>query len=315
MMTVDRLNSISGTLTPRAPFDFAKTLGFLYGFGPTAGEQALAIDSVTKALTLHGRAVAFEVRSVGTVEQPELTYTLFSEQPLSEAEHATVADRIRFFLSLDDDLQPFYSIGRADAGFAPVIERLYGLHQPKFLTPFEIACWAVLGQRIPWRVAHGAKMALVTRWGTSIALPDETYAAFPEPQQLARAQPDELASIVRNERKVEYLRAVIQFFLHADEQFLRYGDYDEVAAQIRAIKGIGEWSSYFILLRGLGRMERVSVTDRELGKAASHIYNNGQPLTPGEMQRLLDQYSTTQGHWAFYIRNATPERAAAMEMI
>ena len=41
MMTLDRLNSITGTLTPRAPFDFAKTLGFLYGFGPTAGEQAL----------------------------------------------------------------------------------------------------------------------------------------------------------------------------------------------------------------------------------------------------------------------------------
>ncbi|HKV58938.1 MAG TPA: hypothetical protein VJO32_11680, partial [Ktedonobacteraceae bacterium] len=156
---------------------------------------------------------------------------------------------------------------------------------------------------------------LVERWGTSITLPDGTYAAFPEPQQLAQAQPDELASIVHNERKVEYLRAVIQFFLEADEQFLRYGNYDEVASRIRAIRGIGEWSSYFILLRGLGRMERVPATDRELGKAASQIYNNGQPLTPAEMQRLLDHYGTTQGYWAFYIRNATPERAAAMEMI
>src|ERR1700686_684587 len=122
MMTLDRLNSITGTLTPRAPFDFAKTLGFLHGFGPTVGEQALAIDSVTKALTLQGRAVAFEVRSAGTIEQPALTCTLFSEHPLGEAEHAAVADRIRFFLSLDDDLQPFYTIGQRDPNFAPVIE-------------------------------------------------------------------------------------------------------------------------------------------------------------------------------------------------
>lgn len=315
MMTLDRLNSITDTMTPRAPFDFAKTLGFLHGFGPTASEQALAIDSVTKALTLQGRAVAFEVRSAGTIEQPALTCTLFSEHPLSEAEHAAVADRIRFFLSLDDDLQPFYTIGQHDPNFAPVIERLYGLHQPKFLTPFEIACWAVLGQRIPWRMAHKVKMALVERWGTSITLPGETYAAFPEPQQLAQAKPEELAGIVRNERKVEYLNAVIQFFLEADEQFLRYGEYNEVSARIRAIRGIGEWSSYFILLRGLGRMERVSAIDRELGKAASHIYNNGQSLAPAEMQRLLDHYGTTQGYWAFYIRNATPERAMAMEMI
>src|ERR1700731_184339 len=99
MMTIDRLNKTTGTLTPRAPFDFAKTLGFLHGFGPTAGEQALAIASVTKALTLQGRAVAFEMRSAGTIEQPALTYTLFSEHPLSGTEHAAVADRIRFFLS------------------------------------------------------------------------------------------------------------------------------------------------------------------------------------------------------------------------
>lgn len=315
MMAFDRLHSITGTLTPHAPFDFAKTLGFLYGFGPTAGEQALAVDSVTKALTLQGRAVAFQVRSTGTMEQPVLAYTLFSAQPLNEAEQAAAADRIGFFLSIDDDMQPFYTIGRDDPHFAPVIERLYGLHQPKFLTPFEIACWAVLGQRIPWRVAHKVKMALVERWGTSITLPGRTYAAFPEPEQLAAASLEELASIVRNERKVEYLQAVIRFFLEVDEQFLRYGAYDEVAARIRAIRGIGEWSSYFILLRGLGRMERVSAIDRELGKAASSIYNNGQPLTTTEMQALLDRYGTTQGHWAFYIRSASPERAAAMEMI
>ena len=315
MMTLDRLHHITGTLTPRAPFDFAKTLGFLYGFGPTEGEQALAIDSVTKALTLKGRAVAFQVRNAGTIEQPGLAYTLFSEQPLSEAEHAAAADRIRFFLSVDDDVQPFYAIGQADPPFAPVIERLYGLHQPKFLTPFEIACWAVLGQRIPWRVAHKVKMALVDRWGTSITLPGGSYMAFPEPEQLAAASPEELASIVRNERKVEYLQAVTRFFLAADEQFLRYDEYDEVAESIRAIRGIGEWSSYFILLRGLGRMERVSALDRELGKAAASIYNNGQPLTTAEIQSLLDRYGSTQGHWAFYLRNATPERAAAMEMI
>jgi DNA-3-methyladenine glycosylase II len=315
MMTLDRLHSTTGTLTPRAPFDYAKTLGFLYGFGPTAGEQALVIDSLTKALTLQGRAVAFEVRSTGTVEQPALAYTLFSEHVLSEAEHAAVADRISFFISLDEDLQPFYAIARRDPRFATVIEGLYGLHQPKFLSPFEIACWAVLGQRIPWRVAHKLKMALVERWGTSITLPGGSYAAFPEPQQLAAVKPEELTSVVRNERKVEYLQAVIQFFLTVDEHFLRYGDYEEVSACIRAIRGIGEWSSYFILLRGLGRMERVSAIDRELGKAASHIYNNGQPLSTDQMQRLLDQYGAEQGHWAFYIRNATPERAAAMEMI
>ena len=313
MLTANHLYSITGTLAPRAPFDFGKSLGFLHGFGPTAGEQALTGAALTKAVTLHGRAVAFEVQDEGTIEEPRLAYRLYSEQPLSEEDHAAMADRMRFFLSLDDDLQPFYVIGQADPPFAPLIERLYGLHQPKFLTPFEIACWAVLGQRVPWRMAHRIKLAVVERWGTSITLKGEVYRAFPEPQQLATAEPGELAAVVRNERKVEYLRAVIQFFNEVDEQFLRSGPFEEVAARIRGMRGIGEWSAHFILVRGLGRMEHVSSIDKELLKAASNIYNDGQPMSATELQQILDLYGSTQGYWAFYARNASFDASQLME--
>lgn len=321
MMTANQMQSVMGTLSPRAPFDYTKTLSFLSGFGPTGGEQSFAGQTLTKAVTLNGRAVAFEVWSEKQETQGDqesgsdekLAYRLSSEQPISEEEHAALVDRIRFFLSLDDDLAPFYAIGRADADFAPVIERLYGLHQPKFLTPFEIACWAILGQRIPWRIAHRTKLELVERFGTSITLRGEVYRAFPEPRQLAQVEPDELATVVRNARKVEYLRAVIQFFNEVDEQFLRYGPFEEVAARIRGIRGIGEWSAHFVLVRGLGRVERVSSTDRELLDSAARIYNGGQPITTAELQRILDPYADTQGYWAFYARNAFRDVSQVME--
>jgi len=267
----------------------------------------------TELLRVQYSSVAFEVQNEGTIEEPRLAYRLYSGQPLSEEDHAAIADRIRFFLSLDDNLLPFYMIGQADPQFAPVIERLYGLHQPKFLTPFEIACWAVLGQRVPWRMAHRTKMALVERWGTSITLKGEAYRAFPEPQQLAAVESGELATVVRNERKVEYLRAVIQFFNEVDEQFLRSGPYEEVAARIRGMRGIGEWSVHFILVRGLGRMDHVSSSDRELLKAASTIYSDGQPLSAAELQQILDRYGATQGYWAFYVRNASFDTSQPME--
>ena len=306
MLTTNYLHQVTGILTARAPFDFAKTIAFLGDFTPTAGEQALAPDSVTKAVTLHGRAIAFNVRDAGTVEDPHVAYTLYSEHPLSEIEQNAIIDRIRFFLSLNDDLQPFYAIGRTDPAFAPVIEHLYGLHQPKFLTPFEIACWAILAQRNPITIAHRTKMALVQRWGTTITLPEGPQQAFPEVEQLAAVSPDELAEVVRNPRKVEYLLSVIAFFSSVDEQFLRMGNYDKVAAQIQAIRGFGAWSSHFLLVRGLGRMERVSSVDQEISKAAARIYH--QQLTASTMQQILDRYGNMQGYWAFYARNAPGSR-------
>lgn len=301
MPTSTHLTTIEGTLTPRAPFDFGQTLQFVGDFTPTAGEQTVTEQSISKALTLNGRAVGFQVRNLGTVEEPQVAYTLFSEQPLNAAEHAAVRDRIRFFLSLDDDLQPFYAIARSDPPFELVIDTLYGLHQPKFLTPFEIACWAILGQRVPMAVAHKMKMALMQRWGTAITLSDgQTYHAFPEPQQMAAVSLDELATVVRNVRKVEYLHAVIHFFVSVDEQYLRTGDYDGVAARLRAVRGVGDWSAYFILIRGLGRHERTATSGKEIIQAASKVY--GQSLTPPDLQRILAGYGEHQGHWSFYVR-------------
>jgi DNA-3-methyladenine glycosylase II len=314
MQPTTTLSTITGTLVPRPPFDFAKSLGFLDAFSPTAGEQAIDNLSLTKAVTLNGRAVAFELRNSGTIDQPALSYTLYSEQPLDEDAHEAMRDRIRFFLSLDDDLAPFYSIGQADPQFALIISRLYGLHQPKFLTPFEITCWAVLCQRIPLPIAHQIKLALVERWGTSITINGETYCAFPEPQQLAAVDPTELATVVRNTRKVDYLQAVIHYFLEVDEHWLRSGNYDEVAAALKSIRGIGEWSLHFILVRGLGRMEGVSSIDKELLKAAEKIYNQGQPMTPNDIQPIIDRYRDTQGFWALYSRIATiPDMEKAAE--
>src|SRR5947209_7047370 len=137
--TMPTLTSIEGILTPHPPFDFAKTLQFVGDFTPTEGEQTVTTDAITKAITLNGRAVAFQVRNMGSVAEPRIAYTLFTEHPLTDAEHEILRDRISFFLSLDDDLPAFYAIGRTDPHFGPVIEALYGLHQPKFLTPFEIA--------------------------------------------------------------------------------------------------------------------------------------------------------------------------------
>jgi DNA-3-methyladenine glycosylase II len=294
------LNTLQGTLTPRAPFDFAKTLHFVGDFTPTEGEQRVTTRAITKTITLNGRAVAFQVRDTGILDEPRVEYTLWSEQVLSEAEHRQLRERISFFLSLDDDLSAFYRVGQDDPHFAPIVEALYGLHQPKFLTPFEIACWAVLTQRSPITIAHRVKLALMKRWGTHITLGQETYYAFPEVQQLASVLPAELAEVVRNARKVEYLQAVIDFFSQADETYLRSGDYEAVAASIRAIRGIGEWSAFFILARGLGRTERTPVSGKEILNAASRIY--GQEMTPADLQKIVERYGDQQGHWAFYLR-------------
>ena len=309
------MNNIAMTLPPTPPFDFNKSLDFLLGFSPTRDEQSLAARVLTKAMMVAGQVVVFEVRSTGTVEAPELECRLHSDQPLGEATLAAARDRLSFFLSLDDDLRPFYALAQADPAMAPEVQRLYGMHQVKFPTPFENAAWAVLTQRAPIPLARKMKQAIVERFGGSLELAGARYWAFPEAAALAAAPVAALAELIHNpsnrsgagERKAQYLAAVSAAFAGVDEAFLRAGDYEAVLAWLRAIKGIGEWSADFILLRGLGRMQQLhfataSVFEKRMSAAVSRVYAPGRALTGEQMAPLAERYGDQQGYWALYLR-------------
>jgi DNA-3-methyladenine glycosylase II len=296
------LYSETGHFTPTPPFDFSKSLDFLGLFAPMHGEQTIDSQRLTKAVYIEGRVIGFQLMTTGTIDSPQLQYSLFSEQPLSHDIQNTAIDRISFFLSLNDDLQPFYQIASDDTDFAPIVQELYGYHQVKFLTPFENACWAVLTQRNAMNMSQRMKHALMEAYGGSIEIQGIVYHAFPEAAQMADASEGELLSVVRNARKAEYLAAVARAFNEVDEQFLRTGNYDEVERWLHSIRGFGEWSASFVLLRGLGRMERMPLSEKKLLEAASRQYGHGKDLTRTEVEKIAERYKPYKGYWAHYLR-------------
>jgi DNA-3-methyladenine glycosylase II len=292
-----------GFLSPKSPFDFSKSLDFLRAFPPMQADQKIDELSLTRAVCTGGQTVVFNVRSTGLIKSPRLKYTLTSDRSLTPGVRDAVVDRIGFFLSLADDLEQFYRIGYGDVDFAPVLQRLYGLHQVKFLTPFESACWAVLSQRYPAAAAQRIKQTITEKFGTSLEMNGQKYVAFPEPYRLAYVKEADLEAVIRNQRKTQFLIGIAQAFVEKDEKFLRTAKYDEVEKWLSQIQGIGEWSSKLILLRGLGRMEKIAVEKRLL-KAASKIYGRGRTMTQSVLDQMAEKYGPWKGYWAYYLRTA-----------
>lgn len=302
-----KIFSSHGALTPCAPFDFEKSLDFIGAFQPMRDEQALTPRGLTKTLSVNGNAIVFQLTSSGSIEHPALAYTLYSAHKLDAETETLVAARIRFFLSLDDDLNPFYTLAKRDPKFQPVMQKLYGLHQVKFLTPFEIAIWAVLTQRTPIPVAHVIKRALVERYGPRLDVNGQEFRAFPEVHALHPVSFDALNAMVHNERKTMYLRAVMDAFYQVTDEFLYHAPAKELRAWLLNIKGVGEWSADFILLRGLGHMQEMRLNEYSLrgdpfGRAIAQVYTNGKPVSNNERERLTKTYDGWQGYWAHYLR-------------
>ncbi|MBO0888954.1 DNA-3-methyladenine glycosylase 2 family protein [Candidatus Bathyarchaeota archaeon] len=305
MIHADRLASGSssedGFLIPKSPFDFSKSLDFLREFTATREELLIDDQSLARAISIGGQPIIFKIRSTGLIKNPRLKYTLYSARSLSSGIRDAALDRIAFFLSISDDLEGFYRLGYGDIDFAPILQKYYGLHHVKFITPFECASWAVLSQRYPMGAAQKVKQTIMEKFGTGLELEHRMYRAFPEPSMLARTSAEELMPLVRNKRRVEFLIGVAKAFSEIDERFLRTAKYDEVAAWLSKINGIGEWSSKLIMLRGLGRMEKLAVETRLL-KAASSVYGHGKPLTQARFDQLAERYGPWKGYWAYYLR-------------
>ncbi|MFD0696744.1 DNA-3-methyladenine glycosylase family protein [Paenibacillus sp. GCM10027628] len=294
-----RIQETRGELYPKAPFDFEKSLSFIGGFSPMKNEQSLESSTMVKAFSVRKIPVVMELSSTGTVDSPKLSYVLYSEEALSDRIRDEAIERMDFFLSLSDDLSAFYALAEQDDEFEPVLQRHYGYHQVKFMTPFENACWSILVQRNPMPAARQLKRYLYETYGRSLVVRGEQYATFPEPADLLEANMEQLVETLGS-RRAEYIQAVAAAFSQTEESFMKQGDYAAVREWLLGIKGIGEWSAQFILIRGLGRMEQIPWNEKAALAAASAVYH--ERMSPQRLQEIADYYGIYQGYWLHYLR-------------
>lgn len=296
-------------LPAAAPFDFAHTLAFVAGFSPMAGEQSLSAPlagpsaHITKALSLDGRAVVFRVRGAtseaGDREHPALAVDLFSANPLAPGARTAALAHVASYLGASDDLAAFYAAAAPDRAFAPLTHRYRGLRHVRFPTPFEAACWGVIHQRTPLSSARRMKDALTRRAGPSLGVDGVDYRAFPEPDAVCRLDEAELAALLPGGRRAKAVAALARAFLDVDERFLREGAIAEVRAWLRAIHGVGPFTSGFVLYRGLGRFDGATLVAPRLVEAASRQY--GRALTASDVRRLAEGYGSWGGYWMLYV--------------
>jgi DNA-3-methyladenine glycosylase II len=173
------------------------------------------------------------------------------------------------------------------------------MHHVKFLTLVEIACWAVLTQHTAIPVARPMKQRLIERYGSALRVEGETYWAFPALEDLADLTPDDFRAIVPDDRRARALVAVVRALRAMDEAWLRTAPYDEAEAALRRIPGIGPWSAAFILLRSLGRMERMPLDMKAFLRILPRVYGPGVTLA-----QLAARYGDSFGYWGVYVRAA-----------
>ncbi|MGH7907080.1 MAG: DNA-3-methyladenine glycosylase family protein [Candidatus Binataceae bacterium] len=209
-------------------------------------------------------------------------------------------------LGLRTDLTPFYQLAEQDAKIGKLVRRFAGFRPPRFPTVFEALANAIACQQLSLAVGIILLNRLARAHGGGLST-GSPMAAFPSPEQIAKAHPEQLCELGFSHRKAHALIGIAKQFVSGGDRFGNFGRLDDATAlnRLLALRGIGRWSAEYVMLRGLSRLH-VFPADDVAGQKNLHRWL-GLRRTPSyeRVRQLLVRWHPYEGliYFQFLLAN------------
>jgi DNA-3-methyladenine glycosylase II len=284
-----------GTLHPIPPYDFALStkLARLHSVLDTFRD-----GEYWRALDIDGVVVLVRVVNRGTTEAPKLDVYRMS----GPVDDAALLNRMAKMLGVEADMRPFYDHARQDAVLWPLVEPLYGLKHVRSASLFEALMVAVIEQQIALNLAQRGERWLLAWAGGHIEYNGETFYTFPKPERIAAASVEDLLPLKITRIRMEVMRSVAQQIVDGAINFDDLRTADEAMRTLVQLKGIGQWTAAWAVIRALGEYPYIGENDVALQAAINHYYfgQKGRVSTKVVKQTMMP-YGEFAGAATFHI--------------
>ena len=297
--------NLTTTIRPVAPFDFDLTAGYHTYFQSRYGTDSLEDGEYHRLLDLRDKLVLASVRPVGSIDKPELKVEIRGDELTSE-EAAEASNRVAWILGTDQDLGPFYAQADGDPTMSAMAERFRGLHLPHTGSVFEALVLAIMGQQIATNVARIIRTLFIETYGPRQTFDGRTYYAFPRPETLLAATVEELRGLKLSWRKAEYIRGIAEAAMEGafgSEQLAGLSD-EQVARRLTELRGVGQWTAQWVLIRSLGRPDALPLGDLALRRAVSRVYFGGDEINDSQLEEFSRRWSPWRTYATVYLFTA-----------
>ena len=289
-------------IDPVAPFSFDLTAGYHTYYQARYGSDSLEDGVYRRLLDLDGNLVLASVSSEGSVEEPRLEVRL-QGQSLDDDSQTKASALVSWLLGAEQDLRPFYNSISDDETMSGITERFHGLHLPHTASVFEALVLAILGQQISTQVSRIIRTLLIETYGPHLDVDGVRYYAFPRPETLAALPVEELRGMKLSWRKAEYIRGISLAALEESDglESLRLLEDQEVVSQVTKLRGVGNWTAQWLLVRALGRPDALPLGDLALRRTVSALYFHEEPIDDAQVEEFCARWSPWRTYATVYM--------------
>jgi DNA-3-methyladenine glycosylase II len=294
--------SVTLILNPTPPYDFTLST-FVFSNGDPQIRKA-ENGRFWQVIQIGDQLVLTEIIAEGTTGNPMLKVRLSTDGTLTPGEKEQAGNIISRILNLNDYLVPFYQAVRNDPPMRDLTKRLRGLKPLTTPTVFEALVDSVVEQQISLAVARTLESRLTKMFGDSLVVEGQTFYAFPTPERMASATPEQFRSCGLSAMKGGYIRNAAEQVAREEldlEQLRNIRDSEKIITELTKLKGVGRWTAELAILRGMHRLDAFPADDLGLRRAIAQRYQIGEKITGEEARKIADQWGEWKGLAAYYL--------------
>ena len=252
-------------------------------------------DTVRKALLINNELTLIDIS--------EIDNQLVINVLMGNNYEKEIIEFVKEWFDYDRDLTNFYKLLRQDNDLKYMETDYYGLRLLGIPDLFEALCWSIIGQQINLTFAYKLKRKFTEVYGTKLTYDNSDYYVFPKPEIVANIKVEELLPLQFSNRKAEYLIEIAKQFVSGNisKEILSAHSTDEAIRLLVGVRGIGEWTANYALMKSLKRLECVTYGDVGLYNALHHLKGFDKRPSRETLHSFFDNFKAWEAYTVFYL--------------
>ena len=207
-------------------------------------------------------------------------------------------DYVFRWFDLKRDFNPFYNLLKKSV-LSYMVHDYHGLRMVGIPDLFEALCWCIIGQQINLTFAYKIKRRFVEAYGNMMDYAGTSFYTFPSPEILESVTIGDLKEMQFSRQKADYILNLAKVFQESNDlqQRIHHSDTEHQMEQLLALRGVGEWTANYVLMKSLGKIDSIPYGDAGLYKALE----NHHVITDRKDRDSIDEFFAQFPGWGSYV--------------